>query len=132
MIGSLRVLPFLPRFKQPILTGEKTKTARTKKYGEPGDLLDTPFGTVRLLAVERVPLAEVAAKHFAQEGLTSPEAFEVVWCDIHPGRGFVPTDLVYLHTFQMVECSSFVWDGKENATGWYCDNCGVAHGPHGA
>lgn len=95
-------LAFYPRFREPVLTGVKTKTARTKRYGAPGDVLRTPFGDVRLVAVERVSLADVAEKHWREEGTSGPEEFKAVWSQIHPLRGFRPDDLVWLHRFEVV------------------------------
>lgn len=95
-------LPFKPIFSGLILDGVKTKTARTKKYGEPGDLLNTGFCRVRLVAVDRVRVGDVADHHWRAEGVTSPDDFRRIWESIHPGRGFRPDDLVWLHTFEVV------------------------------
>jgi hypothetical protein len=74
-------------------------TARTKKYGERGDQFesfDVPFV---ILKVEKVSLREIADKHFKEEGVESPQAYEKKWAEIHPNKGFVPEQLVFLHTF---------------------------------
>lgn len=95
-------LPFRPHFVSIILDGRKTKTARTKAYGAPGQILNTGFCRVRLIAVERVPLGEVERDHWRAEGLESPAHFRMVWGDIHPKRDYDPTQMVFLHTFEVV------------------------------
>lgn len=100
---SVRELPFLPRFESAIRAGEKTATARTKRFGSAGDALVTPAGIpLRLLEVTRVPLAYVRNCCWKEEGCDSPEAFEDVWRKIHPRAGFRPDQMVYLHRFEVV------------------------------
>jgi hypothetical protein len=92
----------MEEFRGPILSGRKTVTTRSKKYGEPGDVLDTPFGRVRLVKVEKATLGQVRDILWYQEGVESPEAFERVWASIHPGRGFRPDDVRFVHQFEVV------------------------------
>ena len=100
--GWARVsIPFRPAFKEALLSGVKTCTARTSKKGKPGDLF-TAFGAVfQLMSVERVPLHEVA-DFWYQEGCTDRNHFIAVWNEIHPRVGYRPKQLVYLHQFRKV------------------------------
>jgi len=92
-------IPFRPEFKDALLEGRKTMTARTKKYGNRGDqfeAFEVPF--VILNVVERT-LKEVADKFYKEEGVESPEAYKAKWAEIHPIKGFDPQQIVYLHSF---------------------------------
>ena len=95
-------IPFLPGFHEPIRARRKTMTARTRKYGNPGDYLRSPAGLLRLVDVDRIPLRVVAERYWRQEGVDGPEDFARVWKQIHPQRGFQPEDLVWLHEFEIV------------------------------
>ncbi|HYZ93478.1 MAG TPA: ASCH domain-containing protein [Actinomycetota bacterium] len=97
----MKPLPFRDDMLEAIRAGRKSCTARTKRFGKPGDLLDTQgAGTVRLVSVEKLPLAVVRDEHWAQEGMSSPEDFVRVWAEIHSHKGFVPDQMVWLHTFE--------------------------------
>ena len=96
-------IPFLPRFHDVIKLGVKTMTCRTRKYGEPGDMLDTNLGVrIQILEVRRMRLGDVAKRHWREEGCESPEEFVAVWEGIHPRRDFDPDQLVWLHVFRYV------------------------------
>lgn len=101
-------IPFHPMFFAQIEKGIKRMTTRTKRYGKPGDVLDygnadgTVRGRIRLVATERVPLCVVAEKYHREEGFADPDGFQRAWCDIHPGRGWMPELRVWLHTFAPV------------------------------
>lgn len=98
----MRSIPFLPRFHDDVRSGRKTLTARTKRYGAPGDLLQGPGCVLRLVEVGPMPLAHVAESHFSEEGCESPDEFRAVWTQIHPRRGWEPHRLVHLHRFEVV------------------------------
>lgn len=100
MSEQLKFMPFYDRFVEPIRSGEKIVTARTRRWGNAGDLLQTPAGVIRLLAVYKRMLGEVRDQWYLREGCASPEDFEAVWKTIHPRRGFRYNDLVYLHEFE--------------------------------
>ena len=100
--GVVGTLPFKERFRHPILAGRKVCTARTKRYGEPGDVLRTSFGFYVLLEkVCQHTLRDVRDNFWAFEGLASPGEFEAIWKEIHPGRGFDAGQTVWLHTFRV-------------------------------
>ena len=93
-------IPFLRRWKQPMLDGVKTHTCRSEAYGQPGDRFSA-FGAVfELVAVWQTTLEDVAANYYRQEGCESPQEYVGVWNEIHPRRRFVPTDTKWLHHFR--------------------------------
>ena len=95
-------LPFRPEFEAAIRSGTKTATSRTRRYGEPGDILDTPFGPVRLLRVFKASLSAVSEGLYREEGFTSPAEFMEAWTRIHPRKGFVPWQEVWVHEFSQL------------------------------
>lgn len=95
-------LPFMAQFRGPILAGVKTVTTRSKAYGKPGDVLDTPFGPVRLVKVEQAYLKYVRDHLWREEGVESPEAFVTIWNAIHPTRGFRDDDVRFVHQFEVM------------------------------
>jgi hypothetical protein len=96
--GRNRTIPFTDEMADAIRAGRKTATTRTKKYGEPGDVLTTPAGPIVLETVGKVPMSEAAAM-FREEGFESREAFIGIWKRLHPRVGYVPTQRVYVHRF---------------------------------
>lgn len=95
-----RTLPFLARMEQAAARGDKTTTARTQRYGRPGDRVITRNGLLlRFTEVEKVRLDVVRDHYWRDEGCSSPEDFEQVWCGIHPLKGYVPDQMVWLHRF---------------------------------
>ena len=96
-------MPFLDQFEEPVTSGRKTCTARNKKYGEKGDILDTPFGVqIRILDVGQIRLASVAYLFYKEEGVKSPEEFKAIWNEIHPGKPYTDEHKVYIHKFEVV------------------------------
>jgi len=95
-------IPFWKRFKEPMLSGEKTWTSRTKRYGKVDDTFDAFGETFKILKVECQPLIYVAC-HWKEEGCESFEDFVDLWRQIHPRKGYVPSWLVWLHVFKKVE-----------------------------
>jgi hypothetical protein len=101
VVTSVTFIPFLPRFHDAIRLGVKTMTARTKRYGEPGDVLQSKGFQIQLLEVRRVRLGDVAERHFIEEGCEDPADFMSVWKMLHPRKGFLPDLLVWLHVFRI-------------------------------
>ena len=96
----MRFLPFQAEFEEAIRSGRKTMTTRTRRYGKVGDILDTPFGAVRLLDVRRVCLGAVRVHWYWDEGFDGPYRFEAAWARLHPRKGFDPDQRVWLHEFE--------------------------------
>lgn len=95
-------LPFYDRFIEPIKEGRKTMTARTKIYGEPGDVLDTPVGPVEIIRVIKAKLHVIKSYYYFLEGFESPADFVKCWEEIHPRKGYQPDWEVWLHQFRYV------------------------------
>lgn len=95
-------IPFLPRFKQPMLDGVKTHTCRSTCYGQPGDRFRKWGAVFELTAVWETMLEDVATNYWKQEGCTSPQEFVGVWNEIHPQRWFIGTDKKWVHCFRKV------------------------------
>jgi hypothetical protein len=95
-------MPFLQRFKEPLLNGTKIWTSRSKIMGKPGDTFDA-FGAEFLITSVStcIPLHEVA-EHWIEEGCSSFDDFVRVWEQIHPRKGFDPDTEVVTHTFRLV------------------------------
>lgn len=117
-----RHLPFEPGMAASVRAGVKTATTRTRRYGQPGDTLNSDAGPLRLIEARRVHLIDVARRWYRQEGFPSPESFLDTWRRLHPrtcpspvasddGRplvdrmieaGFPMDQLVWLHIFEPV------------------------------
>jgi hypothetical protein len=95
-------IPFLYRFKEPLLAGEKTCTSRTRKMGDPGDTFDAFGGEFQINYVWRTSVG-VVEKLWKREGTNSEDDFRAVWQQIHQRRGFHPEDLVYVHEISLVD-----------------------------
>ena len=94
-------IPFKPYFKEPLLSGVKVCTARTKRMGAVGDrfmAFDTWF---EIKSVTKEDLTFVADL-WHQEGCTSREHFIEVWNEIHSTTGYRPAQQVFLHRFKKV------------------------------
>lgn len=94
-------IPFKPFFKEPMLSGVKVCTARTKRMGEPGDTFEAFGATFEILSINEVRLYEVASL-WKDEGCASEEHFKEVWRSIHPRVGYDDHQIVKLHRFRKV------------------------------
>jgi Phytanoyl-CoA dioxygenase (PhyH) len=92
-------LPFQPSWRPAVLSGAKTTTVRTRRYGAPGDAFEVEGVPFRLEAVEAMPLARARDLLWREEGMASPAEFERVWAQNHPSRGFRGADAVWAHRF---------------------------------
>ena len=95
----MKRLPFRPEFEEAVRSGQKTVTSRTRRYGSVGDVLDTPFGLVRLTGLYQARLANVRDNFWRREGVASPEEFVEIWTRLHPHKGFDPDQFVWVHEF---------------------------------
>lgn len=96
-------IPFQDCWKDKMLTGRKTVTSRTKRYGDIGDTFQC-FGAVfRFVDVSKQSLIHVETHLFDLEGCDSPEQFRRVWEQLHPRRGYIDRDRVYVHRFEKVK-----------------------------
>jgi len=94
-------IPFLARFREPLLSGQKIWTSRSRWYGNIGDTFPAFGETFIILDRTKMPLDNVA-NHFVEEGCESREDFIKLWKQIHPYRGFIPKQMVYVHIFKKI------------------------------
>lgn len=98
-----RNIPFLPEFRDRMLSGRKTWTTRSRAYGEPGDTFEA-FGEVfELVAVTELPLGMVAAHGHKREGFETAAEFIECWNRIHPRRPYSPSAVKTVHQFRLAE-----------------------------
>jgi hypothetical protein len=93
-------IPFKKEFEDVILSGVKYRTSRTKKYGIEGDTFEIFGKRFELTEVKKVQLAYVRAYCWKSEGAESMDDFVRIWKEIHPRRGYVAQDEVWLHTWK--------------------------------
>jgi len=94
-------IPFKERFREPMLSGVKTMTSRTKHYGQPGDWFNA-FGATFVLTSIINRHFDYILEHWKEEGCVSKEDFLIVWHEIHPRHKVNVSDLFWTHTFQNV------------------------------
>ena len=95
------VIPFQEYFKTAMITGRKTATTRTKRYGYPGDWFPA-FGKNFVLTHVYPTFLDIVVDHFYfEEGFDSKNEFIDCWDRLHPSVKFAdkPRRLVYLHRF---------------------------------
>jgi len=94
-------IPFLERFREPMLNGIKTMTSRTRKYGEVGDTFDVFGSTFQITQVCRLELGDIAS-FWKEEGCQTLDDFVKTWEKIHPNRPYRLSDRFYVHRFKKV------------------------------
>jgi len=97
-----RQIPFSPAWKEKMLQGQKCCTARTRKYGAVGDTFEAYSHLFEITNIDYLPLEQVALQLFQKEGVSSPEEYQEVWQQLHPYKGFVPHQLVFVHHFKLI------------------------------
>ena len=100
--GKMIDIPFRDDFKEAMLSGKKTCTTRSKKYGKPGDIFRKFGATFLIQDVTQANLAFVAKFLYKLEGLSSSDEFKRVWKELHPRNGFEPKAVKYAHFFARV------------------------------
>jgi hypothetical protein len=97
-------IPFLERFREPMLNGAKYMTTRTKKYGDVGDTFEA-FGAVFVIeGLDKLPLAWIVDAWKA-EGCQSKDDFLNVWRQIHPNRTVDLKEKFWVHYFRKLEAT---------------------------
>ena len=93
-------IPFLERFREPMLSGRKTMTSRSKKYGEYGDTFDVFGATFEIVEpIARLSLGDIAS-FWREEGFESLEDFVECWTNLHPRVGYDVNRVYYCHIFK--------------------------------
>ena len=99
-MSRIRV-PFHPRFHPWLFEGVMTCFVHTAQRGVVGDHFNAFGETVWIKAVHRAPLGDIAERIYLETGFPGPDEFITFWNEIHPIRGFIPEQLVYLHWFEL-------------------------------
>lgn len=99
-------IPFLPEFQEPMLDGRKRWTSRTKHYGQKGDTFDKFGATFEITATFKLPLGVVAHHNFLEEGFNNSKEFIDCWNRLHPRKGYVPDQEVWVHVFKKKTANS--------------------------
>lgn len=95
-------IPFLPEWREKMLSGHKTATSRTKRYGNVGETFEAFGTTFELVEVRQLALRDIAADYYSLEGCATAETFRRVWEKIHQKRGYIGSDMVWFHVFRRV------------------------------
>ena len=98
-------IPFKEQFREAMINGGKTYTSRTKQYRKGGDTFDAFGHTFQIRECHRMSLRTVAFAYYKEEGCELPSDFIEIWEKIHPRKGFVPTQWVYVHVFERMKVS---------------------------
>ena len=93
-------IPFQFHWQYKMLRGIKTCTSRPQKYGNTNDTFNQ-FGTnFIILSVSKFTLEHIANTLYKEEGCDSPEEFRKIWVELHPRKGWVPNQEVFVHFFR--------------------------------
>lgn len=90
-------IPFNQEFRELILSGLKTCTSRNKRYGGEGDTFRIFGGKFEIYFIEKKRLDAVALYHYKQEGFDTSQDFVRFWRKLHPRKGFIPNQEVWVH-----------------------------------
>ncbi len=90
---------FKLEFLGPIRDGRKRMTSRREPLGNIGDEFEAFGQLFQITEIFQSKLEDVANQYYTLEGVETPEHFKSVWNKIHPIRGFVPEQLVWVHRF---------------------------------
>ena len=96
-------IPFNDWSIERLQSGTKTATSRNKCYGNPGDVFVVKYTAFEIFKIEYLTLMDVAYNHYKEEGAISSQEFINVWTELHPKKGFVPSQKVYFHTFRKID-----------------------------
>jgi hypothetical protein len=94
-------IPFQPEFKEPMLSGKKTATTRSTRYGYPADWFSA-FGKIWVLTqVYPTFLDVIVSDHYLEEGFDSSADFIRCWDRLHPYIPYLqrPGRKVFFHRF---------------------------------
>jgi hypothetical protein len=96
-------LPFQSEWESAMLSGKKTATTRTRRYGYPGNQFKA-FGRVfTLTEVYPIFLSVAISLHYLEEGFNSPQEFIDLWNRLHRGVPYRkrPDRKVFFHRFSL-------------------------------
>lgn len=95
-------IKFLDEFRDLLLDGFKTCTARPKRMGRAGDHFEIFGATFKIVGVDKRELHYVATRLYQPEGFPSITDFIECWERIHPRAGYKADTKVFVHHFRRV------------------------------
>ena len=95
-------VPFLPEFKERLLSERKTATTRTYLLGMAPTVFEAFGARFVFTGLLHLPLMIIAERYYWEEGFEEPDGFIKIWERIHPIAGWQPGRFVYFHTFKKV------------------------------
>ena len=95
-------IPFKERFTELMEQGIKTRTWRTRRYGNPGDTFRNGQSKYELTLVERACMGSVP-EYFKEEGFKDKEDAIQTLKEIFPANGFQPERMGWAHWFRRLE-----------------------------
>ena len=93
-------IPFTPQMREAAISGIKTATTRTRRYGYRGDEFYLDRQEFIIIDVLRIPLGEVAQDFYRWEGFDDQVGFIAYWSTLHPRKGYDSDQMVFLHLFR--------------------------------
>jgi hypothetical protein len=101
MEPTTRFTYFDPRDRPKIANGEKTSVIRSRKLGDPGDILAFQDSYLRIISVEHLPYIE-ALNHWASEGYCSRAEMRHRFKQRFHGAEPVADRGFYIHHFERI------------------------------
>lgn len=99
MTTHILSIPFKARFIEPMEQGIKTRTWRTRRYGDPGDIFPNGKSQYMLTIVERACMGSVPV-YFKEEGFRDAEDAIETLKEIFPQNGYQPDRMGWAHWFE--------------------------------
>ena len=103
--GKMNItIPFKSCWKGKMLSGRKTCTTRTKRYGREGDIFEA-FGEKFVITnvINAYPLGLAIFLFAYEDGFESPDKMKKFWIKLHPRKGFDPQQEVWVHWFERID-----------------------------
>jgi hypothetical protein len=94
-------IPFKDRFTMPMQLGVKTRTWRTRRYGEVGDTFRNGLCLFKITSVERAGMGSVPA-YYQAEGFNDEQDAIQMLKEIFPANGYQPDRMGWAHWFEKV------------------------------
>jgi len=95
-------IPFKERFTESMEQGIKTRTWRTRRYGNPRDTFLNGQSKYQLTLVERACMGSVP-EYFKEEGFRDKQDAVQTLKEIFPQNGYQPERMGWAHWFRRVE-----------------------------
>ena len=101
MTTHILSIPFKARFSDALRSGVKTRTWRTRRYGDEGEVFWHGSERYLLTRVEKAVMGSVPI-YWKEEGFLSPEDAIETLKEIFPQNGYEPDRMGWAHWFVRV------------------------------